>query len=521
MEIVFVDDGYEQSMDETKKQDWNAYLSLTERQVNPTDNETVKKAASQTFLKLYEGTIQKGIFRVELRKSGYLKQEDLTNRESIYIIDGVANCILIWIGRGNNHHICMESMRHARGFVIKKNYPSHTLIIRSMDGYESLDFTNLFTKWGNAKNTIRNNNVPEQFDAPTIIQRPKLAAQKQLIDDGTGNFEIYKIDNHNNIVKIPKKNANIFFSENCYILHYQTVNQADPKHVSKHIVYQWIGNHCPQERTNHGDIAMKQICDHLRENVVQFKLTQGLEIAHFLQIFHGKLIIFKGQSTADRDIPSHFILRVSGNCTHNSKAIQMYNHKQNYSTNNCYIIRSAEKQTWLWCGYKSTGDEREMAKGIAGELVLEYTLVMESKESDVFLASFGETFLSKLKKPDPYEEQITMNWDRFKISLYVCSLELDEQFFLEKIVQFSQIDLKPDGIYLLDIGNVIYIWIGNMCVRPELLNLVWTIATTLVSWHSVYRDINMPIGLVKQGSEPITFTGFFDNWSNKLFEVST
>lgn len=116
-EMTIVDDGYEQSMMEIKKAEWNEYLNLSQRLVHPL---VVKPPALQPHpIKLYHCDSIGGVFRVEMIKSDVLVQGDLFNRSSAYIIDCMPKGVWIWIGRNKTKPDKAEAMRHARGFVIK------------------------------------------------------------------------------------------------------------------------------------------------------------------------------------------------------------------------------------------------------------------------------------------------------------------------------------------------------------------------------------------------------------------
>lgn len=116
-EIVTVDDGYEQSMSETKKKVWNEYLSLSQRSVLPLD---VTVTASVPTLRLYRGGFQNGIYRFEELKSSAIQQRDLSDNKHAYIIDsGETYGVFIWVGRHASVKEKAEAMRNARGFVKK------------------------------------------------------------------------------------------------------------------------------------------------------------------------------------------------------------------------------------------------------------------------------------------------------------------------------------------------------------------------------------------------------------------
>ena len=87
-----------------------------------------------------------------------------------------------------------------------------------MDGYEPSDFSALFPQWNDQDfNGNSTKAVLDKFDAITLIQRPKLAAQTQLIDDGSGELKVYRID-FEDITEIPKRFGTVLYSGNCYII---------------------------------------------------------------------------------------------------------------------------------------------------------------------------------------------------------------------------------------------------------------------------------------------------------------
>lgn len=216
-EIAVIDDGYEQSMSNERKTEWNKWLNLSERLVHPL---VVRPTLDHIPLKLYQCFNLNGLFRAEHKKTDRLEQSDLNDKNSTFIIDGDGKGIWMWIGRNVSKADKAEGMRHIRGFMIKKNCASTTPVIRVIDGHEPIEFISMFPQW-NDNDLSTSRQVLEKFDAITLTQRPQIAAQMQLIDDGTGEIKIYRIDSED-ITELPKRYGQIFYSNNCYIVHYQT-----------------------------------------------------------------------------------------------------------------------------------------------------------------------------------------------------------------------------------------------------------------------------------------------------------
>lgn len=58
-----------------------------------------------------------------------------------------------------------------------------------------------------------------RIDAKMLSERVSLAAETQLIDDGTGDVMIYKVAK-SNLIKVPKRHAHCLFSTESYVIHY-------------------------------------------------------------------------------------------------------------------------------------------------------------------------------------------------------------------------------------------------------------------------------------------------------------
>lgn len=133
----------------------------------------------------------------------------------------------------------------------------------------------------------------------------------------------------------------------------------------------------------------------------QARIIQGRETPHFLQIFKGKLIVFKGkgidydgnkfvfrlvnlyqhflcsflESGKNVKIPTQYLVQVFGSTTYSSKAFQVSVKASVFNSNHCFVLKRSKK-SYVWCGTYSTGDQREMAKAFAGK---DFDIVLEGK----------------------------------------------------------------------------------------------------------------------------------------------
>lgn len=117
--MAIVDDGYEQSMLEDRKNEWNRYLNLSQRCVNPIRHDIQRPPTSTIQLKLYKCGFANGKYRIEEIKSNFIQQTDLNDDQVAFIIDGGLHGVWIWLGKHSHRKDKSEAMRNARGFVKK------------------------------------------------------------------------------------------------------------------------------------------------------------------------------------------------------------------------------------------------------------------------------------------------------------------------------------------------------------------------------------------------------------------
>lgn len=77
--------------------------------------------------------------------------------------------------------------------------------------------------------------VNNKFDASTLHDKPKLAAASQLVDDGTGERTVWRVEKFQ-LVPVPDKLQGVFFSGDCYVVKYTYLAGG----TEKHLIYYWL-----------------------------------------------------------------------------------------------------------------------------------------------------------------------------------------------------------------------------------------------------------------------------------------
>lgn len=521
MNIVCVEEGQENQMTDSEMKMWDAYLPLKEKVVKPAGeggSDDVTERESVASIKLYKCTEDQGTLKVSQVKSGPLVKADLDSNDS-YIIDNGSAGIWAWIGKNSTKREKSEAMRNALGFIKKKGLPNSTSVTRVIEGGEPSDFKVLFQSWPvpvASGKTFHSNKIAKtvqtKFDASTLHSNTQLAAQTQMVDDGTGKCEIWRVEDFD-LKPIRSQDIGLFYGGDCYVILYTyLVNGKE-----NYIVYYWQGAKSSQDEKGTAALKAIEMDDKLNGAAVQVRVVMGKEPQHFMAMFDGKMIIFSGGKAGwsggqDNNGPGDtYMLQVRGTSVLNTKAIQVPMCAASLNSNDVFVIFS-KKQVYIWCGKGSTGDEREAAKLVAKRSPREQTIVIEGQEKPAFWESIGgkTDYHSDKRLQDPESEHPPR---LFQFS------NASGRFTCEEIPEFTQQDCVSDDCMILDVWDAIYVWIGDNA-RPEERKEAEKMALEYLRTDPAARDADTPIFRIKQGFEPPTFTGHFGVWDLDYFKKS-
>ncbi|XP_015782794.1 adseverin isoform X2 [Tetranychus urticae] len=529
--IVIMEDGSEvESKSSTERAEFENYLPLSQKEdsIGSSKNDQEDERIERASLKLYKVSDESGSLKIIHVNTSPLSKEDL-NSQDCFIIDNGSAGIWVWIGKGATPKERIESMRNAQGFIIKKNYPNHTPVTRVIDGGEPIDFKSLFKSWNEANSTIGLGKTysaggkvvtlkdleklmpKNKLDIAKLHENPSLAAEVQMFDDGSGDKQIFRICSFD-LVPVESNDYGNFFSGDCYIIVYTSATKVN-------VIYYWIGN-CSSVDERGAAAMMTVQLDNERFNgsAVQVRVSEGKEPPHFTAIFGGRMVIYKGghksgfryaistgDSTKDR-----CLLQVRGTNKFVTRAVEVDCEASSLNSNDVFVLFTPST-VYIWAGKGSTGDEREMARLCAkrDEGGREVISVSEGQEKSDFWDAIGgqqaysqEKLLESSEPPHP-------------IRLFQCS-NSKGYFYLEEIYDFNQTDLIEEDVMLLDTWDTIFVWIGSKSNTEERNRTIETVEDYLRA-DPTGRDLETPIVIVKQGSEPPNFVGFFGSWDRNYW----
>uniref|UniRef100_A0A8C2HHQ4 Villin-1 n=1 Tax=Cyprinus carpio TaxID=7962 RepID=A0A8C2HHQ4_CYPCA len=400
--------------------------------------------------------------------------QDLLKTEDCYLLDQGGIKIFVWKGKKASKTERAESLKKAEAYIKAKGYPTSTYVETVSEGAESSVFKQLFQKWTDKGQTVGLGTTHSpgkiakveqvKFDATSMHARPDLAAQQKMVDDGSGEAEVWRIED-NEPVPVERKWLGHFYGGDCYLILYKyEVNSK-----LHYILYMWQGRHASTAELTASAYQAVILDQKYNGEPVQVRVPMGKEPMHLMAIFKGKMVVYEvGLSV-------------------------------------CSYLMLTDKCCYLWYGKGCSGDEREMAKTLADIISKrEKNVIAEGQEpADFWVNLGGKSQYANSKRLQDENCSITPR-------LFECSNQTG-RFIATEITNFNQDDLDEDDVMLLDIWDQVYLWIGKGANDKEKHDAVVTAQEYLKS-HPAGRDLDTPILVVKQGFEPPTFTGWFHAW---------
>ncbi|XP_074729575.1 villin-1 isoform X1 [Strix uralensis] len=438
--------------------------------------------------------------------------QDMLLHEDCYILDQGGLKIFVWKGKNANKEEKQQAMSRALGFIKAKNYPTSTSVETENDGSESIIFRQLFQKWtvpnqttGLGKtHTVGKVAKVEQvkFDATTLHAKPQMAAQQKMVDDGSGEVEVWRVENQE-LVPVEKRWLGHFYGGDCYLVLYTYF--VGPK-VNR-IIYLWQGRQASTDELAASAYQTVILDQKYNNEPVQIRVAMGKEPAHLMAIFKGKMVVYAGGTSREgskEPTPSTRLFHVHGTNEYNTKAFEVPVRASSLNSNDVFVLKTPSC-CYLWYGKGCSGDEREMGKTVADIISkTEKPVIAEGQEPPEFwLALGGKSQYANSKRLQEENPSVSPR-------LFECSNKTGT-FLATEIVDFTQDDLEEDDIYLLDTWDQVFFWIGKGANESE-KEAAAVMAQEYLRSHPSGRDLDTPIIVVKQGHEPPTFTGWFLAW---------
>ncbi|KAM3593129.1 uncharacterized protein V6R79_006649 [Siganus canaliculatus] len=438
--------------------------------------------------------------------------QDLLRSSDCYILDQRGSSIMVWKGKQASMEERREALNRALGFIKAKNYPPSTTVEVMTEGGESAMFKQSFKSWrdkgqtqgfGSTYSVGKTAKVEQvKFDVMQLHARPEMAAQHRMVDDASGDVKVWRIEDLE-LAAVPSSSYGQFYGGDCYLVLYTYQRSGQ----QQYILYMWQGRHATQDEIAACAFQAVNLDNKYNGAPVQVRVVMGKEPRHFLAIFKGKFIIFEGgtgRPTVDIPDTRTKLFQVRGTDDYNTKATEVVARASSLNSNDVFLLKT-ERLCYLWYGKGCSGDERVLGRAMADVLSRQdKQVVSEGREPAEFWVALGG------KAPYASDSRLQREVLHHSPRLFECSNQTG-RFRITEIDDFEQSDLDEEDVMLLDTWEEIFLWVGNNANKTETKE-AWNSAQEYLRYHPAGRDVDTPIIFIKQGHEPLTFTGWFTAW---------
>ncbi|CAL1584145.1 unnamed protein product [Knipowitschia caucasica] len=467
--------------------------------------------SNRKMAKLYMVSDASGSMKLTVvREENPFHQSDLLSDECFILDHGKNNIIFVWKGRNANAEERREAMKTAEGFIQQMGYPANTQIQVLPEGGETPMFKQFFSGWkerdqsqglGQVFVTERIAQIQQvEFDASKLHQSQHMAAQYNMVDDGSGDTKIWRVESSGRI-PVEESSYGQFYGGDCYIILYT--------YGSRQIIYTWQGASSSLDDLTASAFLTVELDRSLGGNAVQVRVCQGKEPPHLLSLFKSKpLVIYKnGTSRLGGSVPhpDKQLFQVRRNLATITRIAEVEVCAANLNSNDAFLLKLPQGRGFLWMGKGASEEEQRGAEYMSRELQTTATLIMEAREPVDFWEALGGR--ADYQTSANLETETMAHPPR----LFGCSNKTG-RFMIEEVPgEFTQDDLAEDDVMLLDVWNQVFVWIGkdaNEVERTESLRS----AKQYIKSDPSGRDKHTLLVVVKQGYEPPIFTGWFLAW---------
>uniref|UniRef100_A0A669BVG9 Scinderin n=1 Tax=Oreochromis niloticus TaxID=8128 RepID=A0A669BVG9_ORENI len=474
------------------------------------DDDTEADMSNRKMAKLYMVSDASGSMTVTVvKEENPFLQSDLLSDECFILDHGKNKIIFVWKGAQTCNKLLIPVM-----FLLM------VLQIQVLpEGGETPMFKQFFLDWkerdqsegfGKVFTTEKVAKIQQvEFNASKLHESHHMAAQYNMMDDGSGETQIWRVESSGR-VPVDPKNYGQFYGGDCYIILY-TYRKGQ-------IIYTWQGASCSVDELTASAFLTVELDRSLGGNAVQVRVSQGKEPPHLLSLFKSKpLIVYKSGTSRlgnHPPPPPTRLFQVRRNLGTITRIAEVDASAASLNSNDAFFLKTPDGQGFLWIGKGASEEEEKGAEYMSKELNCSCKRITEGQEPANFWAELGGK--EEYQTSERLESQSMTHPPR----LFGCSNKTG-RFTIEEVPgDFTQEDLAEDDVMLLDVWDQVFVWIGkdaNEVERAESLKS----AKQYIETDPGGRDKLTPVVVVKQGHEPPNFTGWFLAWDPSYWDSIT
>ncbi|XP_037084357.1 gelsolin-like [Pollicipes pollicipes] len=518
--VVIVASGEERSLTGDERVALDALLPLTERVIRETDEALLGSAPQRRpaeEVSLWLCTEDGGQVSLQLEKTGGLVQGDLSP-DHVYVVDA-GSVVWLWVSRRAVKEQRAEDLRPAEAYLAQTDRSADVPLCRVVDGSEPAEFRSLFAAWVDDDDLVSPGRVIKpvltKFDAAMLHNNSALAARTQMVDDGSGYKDVWRVEG-SELAPLPVRDHGTFLSSDCYVVQY-CYRVAGRE---RYIVYYWLGTASDEEARAVASQKAAELDGKVGGRAVLVRIVQSREPPHFVAMFGGVIVVRDGGAAAaagdaeaygearsateadDRALGDAYLLQIASVGPHGARACEVPRCAASLHSNDAFVL-STSACVFAWCGRGSGEQEREAARAVAHQLDPHPVVVDEAEEPAPFWEALGG-------RGEYSHEPRAASRPRMPPRLFHCSSPLG-RFRVEEVVDFDQADLGEDDVMLLDTWDAVFVWLSVRANRAERRRSE-TVALEYLRSDPAGRGTDTPVYRVHQQAEPPIFTGCFAEW---------
>ncbi|XP_061887673.1 gelsolin-like isoform X2 [Entelurus aequoreus] len=476
-------------------------------------------ASNRKRAKLYKVSNASGSMTIALvAEENPFAQSALDSGDCFILDHGSDGKIYLWKGKDANMDERKAAIRAADEFIKKMGYPKHTQVQILPDTGETPLFKQFFKNWRDRDQTVglgvayiansiaKIEKVP--FDAASLHDSAAMAAQHGMVDDGSGEKQIWRIEGADKVPVEPPTYGQ-FFGGDSYIILYNYHHGGR----RGHIIYMWQGMDSSQDEIGTCAILTAQLDEELGGGPVQVRVVQGKEPAHLMSLFGDTpMVVYKGGTSRDggQSAPAETrLFQVRSNSAGHTRAVEVDAVAANLNSNDAFILVTPGA-SFLWVGVGASATEQTGCQQLCGILGVTPSEQTEGEETGDFWDALGG------KSEYRTSTRLKDKMDAHPPRLFACSNKTGN-FIIEEVPgEMTQDDLATDDVMILDTWEQVFVWIGNEAQDEEKTEAM-TSAVRYIETDPATRDRRTPIVKIKQSFEPPTFTGWFLGWDHEYW----
>ncbi|KAH8902564.1 hypothetical protein BR93DRAFT_932158 [Coniochaeta sp. PMI_546] len=279
--------------------------------------------------------------------------------------------------------------------------------------------------------------------AEILMRRPASGARVR-----TQQAQLFQVSGDGKKQPVPAHNERVLFEREMYLCPHTFTTEVGKKVVE---VYFWAGDEVPESAVEDAQVFLQREARAFGGKLV--KLTQGKETPEFIQALGGIVIVRRGSSNKYDSLAPNMLC---GRRYHGQIAFDEVDFAPSSLCSGFPYLITQQGKCFLWKGKGSDVDELSCARLIGMDLALmgELVEVEDGNEPDEFWRIFGGG--SRLGSADHW--RLKPNYDKYCGRLFKSDAADRKQII--ELSPFSQADLLPTSIYILDAFFEMYIIVG-------------------------------------------------------------